>query len=1062
MKKQCLSEFPLPKTSLPGILKFLRAFLCVGILMFSASSYAQTQQTSSVGVSQRNTVTGRVLDENGNGLIGATVVVVGTQQGATTGVDGSFFINGGGKYPFVLRVSYLGYESQELSITKEKTSLNITLKAKANKLDEVVVIGYGTSKKSDLTGSITNVKMSDIADVPVLSVDQALQGRIAGADIMSTTGEPGAGTSIRIRGTRSISASNEPLIVVDGVMDAISDLNDINSSDIASISILKDASSTAIYGSRGSNGVIIITTKKGRSLSGKPNITFKADVGFSQLPRKLDLMNAAEYAQYRNDYAYFSSGWENVTDGSPLADYPYPNPLAKGQGTNWIDEITRTAGYQNYNLSVSGSSKKTSYFVSLGYNDTEGIIQRSGLTRITGRINLDHQLFPWLKVSYQGSYTYRDQDKNLASIGGTNRSAGAIYLSPLLKPTDIYNPDFEDGLRINTPRATIDLNTNNEKRNTANHAISFEAKLAKGLKFKTQNSYYTFQMHQYRYYSSALPKKVQGEGGEARRGENDSFSLSSENMLTYTLSTPSGHHLNLLGGFTAYKYKSNSFSLEGAGYMDDEVMWNNMTGVADKNTYAAATGITKKTKMSWLARFNYNYKQRYYITFTGRYDGASNFAANNKWGFFPSAALKWNISNENFMKNVRWLNELSLRISAGRSGNDAIAAYRSLEKLYTTTDGYIFNGQQQASYYRQWLPSANLSWETTDLYNLALDLSLFGGRLNVTAEGYIAKTKDLLLDVQIANQSGYDTRFMNLGKTTNKGLELSIESFNIVKPKFSWTTNLTLAHNRQNVDDIGTSDFVATATSAGNNPYMMQGFVKGYPLNALWGFRYGGVWHNVEEFKRNEITHAYVSAASTVLDPTKYASNVGLPRYYDINNDGTLDQNDLVYLGDSDPYLYGGLQNTFSIGHLKVGVYFTYSLGGKIYNYSELYMAGGNRTNQYAYMRNCWHPIRNPNSDLPRAGGTLSEDVPSDRMVYDASYLRLKNVSIGYTFDLQKKTRLLRDITLSVSGENLWLWKKYNGFDPDVSSSDNSQLRRVDIGAYPKPRTIVFSIQVRY
>lgn len=1032
--------------SAPDLLRKI-VVLLIALPLFLPPLFAQTTE---------DTVHGVVSDENGIPLPGASVIVVGTSRGATTSADGGYTIRT--REGEVLDFQFLGYEKQQIKVQKAASRIDVKMVPDSKLLmDEVVVIGYGSVKKTDMTGSVANVKMSDVKDLPVLSIDQALQGRIAGADIMSTTGEPGATTSIRIRGTRSISASNEPLIVVDGVMDAVRDLNDINSADIESVTVLKDASSTAIYGSRGSNGVIIITTKKGRSLGGKPSITLKADMGFSQLPRGLDVMNASEFAQYRNDYAYFSSQYENVVEGSPLTKYPYKDPLSLGKGTSWVDEITRTAPYQNYNLSVSGSSEKTSYYASLSYNDTRGIIQNSGLSRITGRINLDHQLLKWLKVGYKGAYTYRDQDANLAEIGGTAYYQAAMYLSPLLDPKSDYNPLWGNGQKINTPRSTIDLNTNNLKRLSTNHTIYFEVEPIKNLKLRSQESYYSFQRHTYRYYPSTLPKKTEGEGGQAYRAEFDEYSLSSENTISYLLDTDSGHHIDLVGGFTAYKYKSNNFTLEGNGYMDDDVLWNNMNAVIDKETYIANTPTSSKTKMSFLARFNYNYKQRYYVTVTGRYDGASNFAANNKWAFFPSAALKWNIANEAFMKDVHWVDDLSLRLSAGRTGNDAISPFRSLAAMSSTTGGYLFGNSQPVAFYRSRLDSPGLTWEKTDLYNIGLDIALLKNRLFITAEAYISNTTDLLLTVQTPKQTGYDSRFANVGKTTNKGLEFSIESRNIVKPKFSWSTNLTIAHNTQNVDDIGTEDFVVAASSAGNNPYMMLGYVKGYPLNALWGFRYGGTWKSEEEFERNAVTHAYASATQI----TNNKSSLGLPRYYDTNHDGTLSQDDLVYLGNADPYLYGGLQNTFTIGKLSVGVYFTYSLGGKIYNYSELYMGGSQMTNQYRYMLDAWHPVRNPNSNTPRAGA-FDTDVPSDRMIYDASYVRLKNISIGYTFDLTKKSRFLRDITLSVSGENLYLWKKYNGFDPDVSSSEDSTMRRIDMGAYPKPRTIVFSIQLRY
>ena len=998
-------------------------------------------------------LTGTVTDENGAPVTGATVIVVGTQRGTTTSATGAYTLqvrNGE-----ILEFQYLGYEKQAVSVGGQ-TTLDVTLQpSKAMAVDEVVVIGYGTVKKGDATGSVANIKISDVKDLPVLSVDQALQGRVAGADIMSTTGEPGATTSIRIRGTRSISASNEPLIVVDGVIDAVSDLNDINSDDIAGISVLKDASSTAIYGSRGSNGVIIVTTKGGGNQTNtKPSITLKADIGFSQLPRKLDVMNATEFALYRNDFAYFStqSGYEDIGEGTPQSKYPFKDPFSLGKGTDWIDEITRTAPYQNYSLSISGRSKKSSYYASLGYNDSQGIIDNSGLQRITGRLNLDHQLFKWLKVGYRGSYTWRDNAQNLAEIGGTAYYRAAMYLSPHIDPQENYNPLWGNGQRINTPRATIDQNTYSIERTSLNHTAYLEVALAKGLKLRSQNSYYSFQRHTYRYYPGSLPAKNEGEGGQAYRAEFHEFSLSSENTLSYKLETKSGHNIDALAGFTAYRYKSDNFTLSGQGYMDDDVLWNNMNAVTDKETYSAATGLTKRTKMSLLARFNYNYKQRYYLTVTGRYDGSSNFAANNKWGFFPSVALKWNAAKENFLKDVRWIDELSLRLSAGRTGNDAISAYRSLAAMSSTTSGYLFDGMQPGAYYRSRLASPNLTWEKTDLYNAALDLAFFNNRLMITAEGYISKTRDLLLTVQTASATGYTSRYANIGKTSNKGVELSIESRNIVRPKFSWTTNLTIAHNKQNVDDIGSEDFVTALSSPGNNPYMMYGYVKGYPLNALWGFKYGGTWKNADERKENEITKTYVSVSNTD----------GGARYYDVNHDGVMSREDLIYQGNADPYLYGGLQNTFYIHGFKLGVYFAYSLGGKIYNYSEIYMAGSQFANQYRYMLEAWHPVRNPQSNLPRAGA-VDAHVPSDLMIYDASYIRLKNITVGYTFDLSKRSKFIRDITLNLSAENLHIWKKYNGFDPDVSTdSSDSALRRVDLGAYPKPRTIVFSIQLRY
>ena len=1031
---------------------FARA-MSLGAILIMLAAYTAPAKAQE----QPQAVHGIIFDSEGNPLVGATVVVAGGVQGTTTDTKGKFTLKV--KPSDSLTFSYLGYTSQTTKVGS-RTKFNIRLEKDASTdIEEVVVIGYGQVAKKDLTGSVSTVKMNDIKDLPTLSVDNALQGRIAGADFMSTTGEPGATTTIRIRGTRSINASNEPLIVVDGVMDAIHDLNDINSDDIASISVLKDASSTAIYGSRGANGVILITTKRGLGTTGKPNITFKTDIGFSQLPRHLDIMNAAEFAQYRNDYASFGSDANHPDIGAdtPLSGSVYPDPLSLGEGTDWIKEITRTAIYSNYALSLSGTNEKASYYSSFSYNDTQGIIDDSGQKRFTGRINLERQLFKWLKVGYTGSYTWRHNDQNKATIGGTNWWSGAQYLSPLLKPTDTYNPLYYNGQKINTPRALIDQNTHYLERHSSNHNFSLKLEPIKNFTINSTFSYYLYQRHTYRYYPGTLPMKSENEGGEAYRADWDENSFSWETTAGYKFEK-NGHALDVLGGFSAYRFVSHDFNLSGKGYMDDAIMWNNMNAVLDKETYSAGTAYSKKTKMSVYARLNYNWKSRYYLTVTGRYDGASNFAANKKWGFFPSAAVRWNIANEKFLQKAAWIDELALRASLGRTGNDAISAYRSLAAVGNSTSGYLLGGTQQLAVYPSRLASPDLTWETSDQYTLGADVSLFGGRLNVTADAYLIKTHDLLLTVQVASQTGYTNYFANAGRTTNKGWELTFESRNVVRPKFQWSTSLTLSRNKQMVDDIASEDFVTaySSPSSSGTTYMMYGYRKGYTLNALWGFRYGGVWHNEAEVERNKITKAYASASGTTFKP-------GYARYQDINHDGVLNNDDLVYLGSADPDLYGGIQNTFNIHNFTLGVYFNYSIGGKIYNVAELWMGNGSPyTNQYRYMQNAWHPVRNPDSNIPMAGSY--DALPSDRMVHDASYLRLKNISASYTFDLRKATKnRLKDIRISVSGENLYLWKKYNGFDPDVStSSSNSALRRVDIGAYPKPRTIIFSLQIRY
>lgn len=997
------------------------------------------------------TVTGTVTGQDGQPMPGATIRVRNTTIGASTDSKGRFSLSAA--EGSIIEVLYLGYETQTAKVGPD-TDFKFVLKEDAGVLEDVVVIGYGSVKKSDLTGAVANVKMADIKDAPVLSVDKALQGRIAGADFMSTTGEPGSTTTIRIRGTRSITASNEPLIVVDGIVDAIHDLNDINADDIASISVLKDASSTAIYGSRGSNGVIIITTKQGSGTENKEDITFKADAGFSKLPRKLDIMNAAEFALYRNDMAYFGGDEYHAEVGptTPLSGSVFKDPLSLGKGTDWIKEISRTGYVQNYALSVSGRDKKASHYASFSYNDTQGIIQDSGQKRFTGRIALDRQFFKWLKVGYTGTYTWRHNDNNKATIGGPAWYSGAQYLSPLMKPEDTVNPLYYSGRKVNTPRALIDFNTNFQERHSTDHAFTATLTPLKNLTIRSTFSYYLYQRHGYRYYPGILPAKAENEGGQANRSEWEDNSESSETTATYHISARK-HSIDLMTGLSAYRFVSHGFELDGKGYMDDEVMWNNMNAVQDKETYRASTSFSKKTKMSYFARMNYNFASRYYLTVTGRLDQASNFADNKKSALFPSAAFRWNVAKEPFMKNVEWVDDLSFRFSVGMSGNDAISAYRSLSALSSTTGGYLFDGSQPVAFYRSRLDSPDLTWEKTGSLNVGLDMAFFNNRVNVTAEAYHTRTTDLLLYVRTPTQTGYSSVLKNLGITSNRGIEVTVETRNIVGKVFSWSTALTFSHNEQMVEDIGTEDFVSAYNSPGNNPYMMYGYVKGYPLNALWGFKNGGTWKNAGEVDRNKITKTYVSLSSSP----------GTQRYYDINHDGILSREDLIYQGNADPYLYGGLQNTFFYKHLTLGVFFAYSLGGKIYNYSEIYMAGSKFSNQYRYMAGAWHPERNPMSDIPRAAGKADASLPSDFMIHDASFLRLKNVSLSYRLDLHKSRIPFKDLTFSVIGENLFLWKNYNGFDPDVSSQGSSStLRRMDLGAYPKSRTITFSVQVRY
>ena len=1002
-------------------------------------------------LAQNINVKGVVRDDTGEVLAGVIVVAKDakglTQATATTDGSGKYTISCSTKD--VLEFHFLGFESVT---EKARPNLDITMVPDATTtLEEAVAIGYGAVKKADLTGSVTNVKMAEIRDEPVLSIDQALQGRVAGMVVTSTDGEPGSDAVIRIRGSRSITASNDPLIVVDGVMDAVSSLSDINPSDIEAISVLKDASATAIYGARGANGVIIITTKGTSEANPAQNlsITFKASGGVSTLPRNLDLMDATQYGIYRNEYYQYNGLSATKDEKTPLSGLAVPDPFSYGEGTDWIKDVSRVAPFQNHTLSLNGFQGKQKFYAAISYSDEQGIIKNSGKQNYTGTLNFTNKMFKWLSVYTYLRYQYRTQDNMLTSIGSGGIYYGAQYLSPLIKPEDSYNPLAVGSVTQSNAVVRLKENTDHTDRSMLNIAVGGTVQPIPQVKYKTKFSYYLFDRQRYKYFPSTLPHRTEVEGGAAERQSYGEQSLYYEQTLEYSKEW-GRHHFDVTAGQTFKHFISHSFNLDGEGYLVDAVKWNNMAAVANKESYGAGTGQTIKDKMAFFLRANYNYKRRYYFTFTGRADGASNFAANHKWGFFPAGAIKWVIANEPWLKGADWLDDLSLKMSLGQSGNDLNQAYRSLARMDGGSGGYPFGGSNSQEYWQARIASPNLTWETTTEGNLALDFAILNNKLELSLEAYRAITTDLLLTVKTAQHTGYDSKYQNIGRTTSQGIEFSMNSRNIVKRNFSWTSAFTISHNSSIVNDIGgESEIGSRWTPAGSTSYMTVGYKVGYPVNSFWGFEYAGVWHNKEEVERNKITHAYAN------DQSK--TSLGYPIYIDQNHDGSLNSADIVFLGSPDPIVYGGLQNTFRIKGFSLGVYFTYSIGGCVFNYPELYMAGSRRTNQFAYMVNCWHPEKNPDSNLPRAGIFDNNAVASSFVIHDATYLRLKTVSMGYRFNI--KSKYLQELELSCSAENLYLWSNYNGFDPDVSSGG---VNGYDSSAYPKPLRVVFSVQMKY
>ena len=1012
------------------------ASFCIVALLFAQTAMAQKART----------ISGQVFDNTGQPMIGATVVVVGNSGvGTTTDMQGKYKIKATSDDQ--LSFSFLGY----VEVTERvgnRTSINIVLQQENVNINEVVVIGYGSQQKSDLTGAVTSVNMEDLANTAATSVDEALQGRLAGVEIMTTDGEPGSAASIRVRGSRSITASNEPLIVVDGVMDAVASFADIDPAEIKNVTVLKDASSTAIYGSRGANGVILVTTHEARA--NKLNVTFKATFQLSELPRELDMMNAAEFAQYRNDY-FINNNSTYRLQARASSYNRYHNPTSYGEGTDWLDVMTRKAFSHNYFLSLAGGSKTTKVYFSMGYNDNQGIVINSGQQTLSGRLKIDHQAFKWMKLGINTSYSIRNQQKANNAISGTSTTA-VTNLNPMNDPTSAWNLLGDNGTNggsvYDSPYLKALNITNLYDRALLTLAPYVELSLAKGLKLKSQFSYTLTQTHSFYYSPSTMPVAERYHyGGQATRTDSETKNLLSETSLSYKKTIKKKHKLDMVAAFTAQNQSNNYLSMSGRGYLDDNVTYYNMDSSTDRRQISSASSAWMLQRYSVLARFNYSYGGRYHFTLTGRGDAASNFARGHQWAFFPAAAFKWSISNEKFMKGTKsWLSDLSLRLSAGRSGNDSVGRYVSQMLLSTNQTGWMFGDAYEVSYYPTRLDNPNLTWEKTDSFNVGLDMSILNDRITMSLEGYMSFTKDLLYTMQNATVTGFGSRYANIGSTENRGVEFTFTSRNISRRNFQWTTNLTIAHNSSKVTDIATAyGYVSTYSSGG---YMIYGYVEGYPANSLWGFQYEGVWHTQDELNQNKQTKTYVSSTKAR----------GYARYADINHDGVLNDKDRIYLGSADPIIYGGFNNTFKIvKNLSLGVYFTYSLGGRMYNVMEFTtMRGSATSNKDRRMLGAWHAGRNPFSDIP--GAYLTDSFGSDLFIYDASYLRLQNINLSYRFDLKKKSRYLRDISLTASVNNVALFTKFPGYDPDAVSGG----RRIDTGRYPKNRNYSLAIQIRY
>ncbi|KAB7731784.1 SusC/RagA family TonB-linked outer membrane protein [Rudanella paleaurantiibacter] len=1016
----------------------------------SGNDEAGPRKTSELAPAEalEETITGTVSDESGQGLPGVSVVLKGTTRGTTTNAEGKYRLNVPDRSA-VLVFSFVGYGSQEVA-TGGRSVVNVSLKADEKSLNEVVVVGYGQVRKSDLTGAVVTVPVEEIKKVAVTSLDQALQGRAAGVQITQNSGSPGGTTTIRIRGGNSIQGDNEPLYVIDGVPfkndgagsgSSFNVLSTLNPSDIETMTVLKDASSTAIYGSRGANGVVIITTKRGKA--GRSVVNFESYYGVQEVRKFYPVLNAREYAQFVND--------ANTNEGrAPV--YTPAQVDAFGQGTDWQREIFRSAPIQNYQLSMSGGDEKTQYVLSGGYFKQDGIVTNSDFDRYSLRLNLDRKLTDKIKVG--NSLTVNRTVTNQSRTDGDLGSAGLVTIAALQFPPilPVFNPD--GSYLVTNPALTFTadnpaaLARESKNRNTAYRTfgnVFGDYQIIEGLNLRVLLGVDAILQKQ----DSYLPRSVSSglaQGGAASIFNGQSVTWLNENLLTYTRTFRSVHNVNALVGYTQQANRTENSSAAARNFVNDNLNSGNLG--SGSVPLVPSSGIGAWGLQSYLARINYGYRDKYLLTASFRADGSSRFGANKRYGYFPSAAVAWRVSEENFLKNVPVLTDLKLRATYGTTGNqDGIGNFPAYSLL--STQNYVLGGVVATGIGPSQIANPDLSWESTTQADLGIDVGLLNNRITFTADVYLKRTKNLLLNVTIPSTSGYTSAIKNLGRVENRGVEFSLSSRNIDKA-FKWNTDLNLAANRNRVLDIGGAPQLFAGQVANIAQNVNSGIIRvGEPLGSFFGYITDGLYQSTDEL-------------AALADPQ--ARRPGDRKYADLNGDKRIDDLDRTIIGRAQPKLLGGLNNTFSYKGFELTVFMQGVYGNQILNANRFeleYLNGTN--NQNRDMLNRWTPT-NTNTDIPRASTTRPANRISTRQIEDGSYLRLKNVQLAYNFPSAVLTKLrIQGLRAYVSAQNYATWTRYSGYDPEVNRfGQDSRSQGFDYGSYPAAKTILFGLNVGF
>lgn len=981
-----------------------------------------SESVVSAVTTQTSKLTGRIIDRAGEPIIGANVQVKETKKGTITDVDGYFSLDA--PVAGTLQISYIGYLTKELAISKERT-IAVVLAEDTKTLDEVVVVGYGVVRKSDLTGSVSTMKSAAIESQPITSIDQALQGRIGGMQVTTASGAPGSASTIRIRGGNSINASNEPLYVIDGIIGG-GDLSTINPSDIESVEVLRDASSTAIYGSRGANGVVMITTKRGKGSKGV-QVRYNGYVGVQSAIKKLDLLNGQELAVYQNEYGKYT--------GKPNDVFP---DMSKIADTNWYAESFKQAAITtDHNLSISKATEDGNYYLSLNYLNQDGLMYKSGFNRYQMRFNVDQQIGKVLQLGATMTVSYTD--KANGQVGGLSY----LPTAPVYNEDGSYfSVDQVSGNVYDNPRAIRDLVQNDITQLRALGNAYVQLSLFDGLVIKSTFGVDLNRSKQNIYKSVNLPTRVFSKsGGEAEVKTEFPISYQNENTINY-MKRLGDHSFSALAGFTAQKYRYEKLNTKVSGFKNDATLYHAMQ-TGDPATRDIQTSESEWSMLSWLFRVNYSFKDRYMVTVSGRQDGSSRLALGNQWAFFPSAALAWRLSEEQFIKELNVFSNLKLRVSYGVSGTQSIDPYSVADRLQSSST--VMDNQEVIAFYPGSSANKSLSWEKTGQFDIGLDMGFFDNRLAFEIDYYQKKTTDLLLKRELAFQTGFKDILENIGSVGNKGFELTLNSVNIQRKDFTWNTMLTVSVNRNEVLDLAGKEFLDNGIG--------QRLIVGQPIGTFFGAKYLGTW------KKGEIPEKWQN---------KYKP--GDPRLDDLDDNGVINNLDGQILGNAEPKFYGGFGNDFSYKNFTLGLFFDFSVGNKIYDLAGRGMESGFNSNTYGHNRDRWSEA-NQDSDIPVAGSMFKYvyagyaggefEGGCDYFLHDGSFFRLKNVNFEYKIPVAKK--VFTSLSVYASATNLFTLTSYPGYSPDVNSTGTHATRRgFDSNVYPQTRTFTVGLKAQF